>query len=237
MGGVFSFFVGDFMARHSLNKIHADRLKEIRTYIKFNYDLRQNLSPYQKRKIKKYHDALATVLARPGDVQIHRPRRADHIKIAARAVNLPGSLTELRAVPLVNPEAVKVSYGKKTAKFKSEHITKEFFPMDARKVIENPAREVEKLRKAFPRAKRYALGSNAFETQNMATPGQLLKFINLQLNTYKTSFGEWFSGVYVYTFTKQAGLDTYKKREAEAKEKRTRTSAAKRAKARRAKNK
>jgi hypothetical protein len=65
------------MPKNNINTIHAQRLKAIRPFIDFNYDLRKPLSKYQKAKIKTYYDEIDQLTARPN--KVYRPRKKENL--------------------------------------------------------------------------------------------------------------------------------------------------------------
>lgn len=227
------------MAKLSLNGVHADRLKKIRTYVSFNYDLRKPLSAYEKRKIKTYFDALQVPLGRPGNVQVHRPRRDDHLSIAKKATGL-GGLRDLKAVPVVSAEKTKIRYTKKAIKLKSEHVTKEFYPVNAADLINDAKRKaiVGDILKTYPKAKRFVLAAQGFESAQGTSRKKLNEFIFMQITTYgDNNILTWLTGVYVFEYKNQTDYDAYVTRREKAREKKALANAAKRARVKRAKKK
>lgn len=90
------------------------KLKLIRPYVNFNFDLRKKLSPSEKKLITFYYNALAPSLIKVSydekthkpkikynKVDTYRPRKKSNLKIAASLLNkkdLP--LSKLKAIPI-----------------------------------------------------------------------------------------------------------------------------------------
>ena len=181
----------------------------------FNYDLRKDLSAYEKRKIKRYYDAISEILANPGIVQKHRPRRRDHLETAKKSVGL-GSLSELQTVPIVMPEKARVTYRGNKMKLKTRHVTREFLAIPPARVVTDLPGVIKGVKREFPNAKRVSIGTDAFETKASASIGQLGNFITDLQTRYKETFSKWFRGVYVYEFQNQSDFSEYTDRKIEA---------------------
>jgi hypothetical protein len=216
--------------------IHSERLKAIRQYVSFNYDLRKPLSSYEKRKIKRYYDAISETLANPGQIQRHAPRRKDHLETARKSLGLD-SLSEIRAVPIVMPERARVSYRGKKMILKTQHVTREFLPIPPPQIVADLPGVIKKVKREFPRAKRVSIGTDAFETKASASIGQLSNFITDLQTRYKETFSKWFRGVYVYEFQNQSDFDEYTNRKIEARAARDKRTARKSKAKQRAKRK
>lgn len=198
--------------------------------------MRKPLSNYEKRKIKRYYDAISETLANPGQVQVHRPKRRDHLKTAKAATGLTG-LSELKAVPIVMPEKARVIYSGNKMKLKTEHVSRQFLPISARAVVTNLPGVINKVKREFPKVKRISAGTDAFETKASASPGQLQNFLTDLQTRYKDTFADWFRGVYVYEFQNQNDFEDYTGRRIEARAKRDKATARKSKAKQRAKRK
>ena len=71
-----------------INGIYSKRLKAIRGYVKFNYDLRKKLSSAQKANVTKYFRKFETYLgSSPVGVRVFRPRKKANLQAAKAAAN------------------------------------------------------------------------------------------------------------------------------------------------------
>jgi len=135
---------------------------------------------------------------------------------------IDGGLSELKAIPITTSEETKITFRGNDPVFVSEHVKKQFYPLDPMKVIANPESEIAKVLKRFPKAKRFLIGANAFETRKAASPGKLLSIITKAIHQYESTFAEWFNGVYVFEFQNQKQYDEYRRDYEKAQEKKRR---------------
>lgn len=126
---------------------HLKRFNAIRPYIKnFGVSVSQvragNLTPYQKRKIKKYYDELDPFLKNP--VKIYRPT-GSNLKNAKKALHI--KLKHIGAVPLDSPDPkarVKID---KQGNIILKHSLGEYtyFPFDPEKLALKPVEHVREI--------------------------------------------------------------------------------------------
>ena len=205
-----------------MNGIHAERLKEIRRFVSFNYDLRKPLSQYEKRKIKRYYEEISAITNRPGETRVYRARRQDHRETVQAAVGMDKSLSELKTVPITAAEKTAVEFSGKKLKFKTEHVTKEFHPATPEELIANVRGLTNRILADAPGAKSFSPASNSMETRKSASRSKLFQTLMFILNVYDPSLSIWFNGVWAYYFKRQADFDEYKAAFADAQKKRKR---------------
>lgn len=133
------------MRNKSINGIHAQRLKDIRSFVDFDYDLRQPLTRYQKAKIKRYYDEIDSLTAVPH--QTYRPRTKKHLKAAQR---FSGQQSELRGLKVAfvpnNGKRVKIQFDQSgEMRVKSKHVETSFIEFDELALIDNPTEYTKQL--------------------------------------------------------------------------------------------
>lgn len=223
------------------NGIHAQRLKEIRKYVNFDYDLRKPLSNYEKRKIKKYWDEIHALTARP--YHVYRPRTADHLKkaqeFAQHEKRLPG--LKVAFIPTNGTEKPRIRFtkdGEITAT--TEHVTTRVVQLDMMQLIEREADYIKVVVAENPDAKSFTVLCGRYEIPVGVSPSRLpayvgkltAKYSNVDANNY---FGNWLHGLAAHHFKEQASFMEYMAEKQKAKADLQRKRRNKKARARRAK--
>lgn len=91
--------------------MHKARLKALRPFVTFDYDLRKPLSRYQKRKIKGYYDQLEARSTRYD--QTYKPKSKKNLKVALKASGQKGRAWKAAQVrTLTENTKVSVKNGK-----------------------------------------------------------------------------------------------------------------------------
>ena len=196
--------------------LHSGRLRVIRPYVSFDYDLRRSLTAYQKKKIKKYFDKIQEILSRPGRLTIYRPRSRENRRAVARSQGL-GSLTELKAVPVVLAEKPRIRVKKGDVTLETEHVVRRFIPLSAEKLVTDPQKEVDRAISTAPRAKRFSISTGGFESKVSASRGKIAELIVETQNKYGDS-STWLNGLFAYSFKNQSDYTDYKARESVARQ-------------------
>lgn len=124
---------------------YNDKMKAIRPYVSFNYDLRKNLNtlkPSDKAEITKYYNFLENKIQNK-NYDFYRPRNKKNIKKTADALNLEAPTKKLKALPVkqIIDKNSGIKYkvriinkkGKKTRikqTYGESSFTKIFFPIE-----------------------------------------------------------------------------------------------------------
>lgn len=118
------------------SNIHALRLKAIRPYVKFNYDLRKPLSNYAKRKIKSYYDEYLALTARPN--HIYRARNPRNLKaVQTYSGHALYNGWKVAFVPTADPKAqIRVKNGVVTVK--EQYVNTKFLVFDQNELLIDP---------------------------------------------------------------------------------------------------
>jgi hypothetical protein len=225
--------------KNSINGIHAQRLKQIRGFVNFDYDLRQPLTKYQKSKIKKYFDEIDALTARP--YQVYRPRSGEHLKKAQQYAQHEKQLPGLKVAFIpTNGKKVKVKFDNSgEIAVSSENVTTRVIELDTDELLFDAAGHVaDKIKRRKEDsftvlAGRYEIpvGLNKATLPNYVA-NLTAKYSSENENNY---FGNWLHGIAAHRFDEQAEFGEYLKAKSEAKAKLKRERRAKRERARRAK--
>lgn len=210
--------------KHNINGIHAQRLKDIRAFINFDYDLRKPLTKYQKRRIKQYWDEINQLTARP--YQVYRPKSKAHLKeaqqFAQHGKRLPG--LKVAFIPIANPKKKTKIRFTKAGKLitETDHVSTQALEFDMTKLIKDPFGHTNDVIKQNTHAKAFSITADQFEipqtySRETIANGVLkmaMKYSNEERNNY---FGNWMFGLKAHHFKNQADLMEYKSEKAKAK--------------------
>ena len=209
--------------QNNINGIHAQRLKAIRPFINFDYDLRKPLTQYQKRRIKEYWSEIDALTARP--YYIYRPRNKTRLKkaqeFARHEKQLPGLKVAL--IPTSGVENPKIRFNKKGELIaETEHITTRFIQFDKLALIENPIDHVNDVIKDDKRAKSFTILAGRYEIPNSYSRSRVAvwvakyaeKYSNPDANNY---FGNWMIGLNAHHYKEQADFMEYQNAKNKAK--------------------
>ncbi len=216
------------MPKHNTNSIHTQRLKAIRKYVNFDYDLRKPLSKYQKSKIKKYFDAMEALTARPN--QVYRPRSKKHLKTAQRYSQHPEGLPAFKVAFVPNSGTrEKIAFHKDGTMVlrSSEHITREVITWNMDDFLNDPYLTVEQaIEDSDGRAFSALCGEferTTVSSNKKLTPETIAKLasrysadngISEDANNHHKN---WLFGIAAYKFDNQADFGEYSKEKNKAK--------------------
>lgn len=197
----------------SKNGIHGERLKAIRSFVKFNYNLNRKLTNYQKRKIKKYYDEIQTLTARP--VQIYRGRDSKKLKAVQKYSRHSTNLRDLKVafVPISGTQVkIKVT---KSGKVTTEttHVKNEFIEFDPFLLIEDPRGHAEESI-AGSKAKSFTIAAGEFEIPTGYNEDSVIDRIEALSARYgddtkNNYFANWMFGVTAHSYKRQASFNKY----------------------------
>jgi hypothetical protein len=204
--------------KRAVNGIHAQRLKEIRRFVDFNFDLRKPLTKSQQRKIKKYHDEINALTNRP--YQVYRPKRADHLRqaqeFAQHEKRLPG--LKVAFIPTDGTNRVSLRFTKKGVVGKTKHVTITDVKLSIAQLLINPEKHVNERIAGNP-AKQFTVQAGRYEIPSPYIPSTIGKAVARLVNTYGAAggvtpennhyFGKWLHGLKAYEFAAQSGLQEY----------------------------
>ena len=225
------------MPNNTINGIHAQRLKDIRPYVNFNFDLRKPLSTYAKRKIKRYWDEIDRLSSRPH--QIYRPRRKDHLQKAQAFAQQDKPLRGLKVafIPNNGPKGKVHFTPSGEIKFKSEFVTTSLIEFDIPELIDDPAEHVrQKIKHRTENS--YTVQAGDFELPIGVDKKLLPEFVAELTTRYNNDtannyFANWLHGVHAHQFDMQDEFNHYLREKQRAKNKLRKQRRAKRERQRR----
>lgn len=199
--------------RQSAKQLHSERLKKIRSYVEFNYDLRKPLTPAAKRKIKVYYDEIQALTNRP--YQVFRPRSKAHRIESQEFAQHEKMLPQLKVafVPTNGKEKLKIRFTAKGVIADSEHVRIQHIRLSTSALLRDAAAHVnERIKqtnaKSFTiQAGRYEIPAGfARDVIGNGVARYVSKYGNADKNNY---FGNWLHGVFAHTFTGQDTIQSY----------------------------
>lgn len=199
--------------KNRAKQLHAERLRKIRPYVNFNYDLRRPLSSAARRKIKQYSDEVDALTSRP--YQVVRPRRADHLKdaqeFAQHEKKLPG--LKVAFVPTNGVEKLRLSYNKNGVKARNSTVEVEHIKLSLSGLLRDPKAYTDSRVRKHP-AKSYTIQAGRYEIPASFTKDTIGTGVERYVNKYDNDdannyFANWLHGVFAYQFHNQDSLQSY----------------------------
>lgn len=200
------------------HRLSAERLKAIRPFVSFNYDLRKPLSEYAQRKIKKYHDEITALTNRP--YQVYRPRLRDHLEQAQEFAQHEKRLPALKVafLPTDGTNKVRLEFTKHGVIGRTRHVTMRDVRLSLRGLLSDPEKEVNRKIAGNP-AKQYTVQAGRYEIPQPYLPDTIGKAVARLVARYGEAsglndddnhyFGHWLHGLKAYSFEGQADLQEY----------------------------
>lgn len=127
----------------------------MRPFVTFNYDLRKGIAGQSIAKIKRYHKELSAITRPPHF--IFRPRRKDHLKLAAKKAGIEPRFSQIKAVPIATTEDKPLRWIDKKGRFvlQEKYIMTVFVPADPMAILKDPKAYARKIIKENPDAKSF----------------------------------------------------------------------------------
>ena len=207
---------------------YAQRLKAIRPYVDFDYDLRKPLSSAAKAQITRYYGYIQKLTVRPH--QIYRSTDPDKLRAVQRfAQHDPKKHQRLKVafVPNAGGERMKLRIDKNgRVHGKTGNIAQVEIPLDPLELAEADANGeameyIDAAIDAAPPAKRYVVQAGEFEVPAAKHRNFITEYVAQLMAKYgadkyseddKNShyYGNWMFGIIGYNFHNQAQLDDYR---------------------------
>jgi hypothetical protein len=203
--------------------IHAERMKVIRPFVSFSFDLRKSLTSYQKVKIKKYFTEINALTARP--FQLYRSKNSTRLKTAQSFAQHEVFLRDLKVafIPSNGEDKLKVNFNSSgELKVKSTHVETSFIELSKWHLVRNPKKHVEKLLKKREEKRftilcgKYEIPKSLDKKEAADTASNLTKkYDDKDANNY---FGNWLIGISAHKFNKQKNYDAYRETKRKSRE-------------------
>lgn len=183
--------------RTSKGTIHAKRLKDLRPFVDFDYDLREPLSAHAKRKIAKYHAALSATLAR-GEGRVYRPRvkreldRKQRLKAAQefgrnKFAGLPGfTVAILDSTPANKVQSIRFD-SRGTIRVRHEYFELRFIPFDKPRLATDPTAEITRAVAQAPPTDFYRIAVGEYTIPNPVPARMLAPDIKRLMQKYSVT--------------------------------------------------
>lgn len=199
-------------------QLHRDRLKQIRKFVDFDYDLRRPLSENAIRKIRRYHAEITALTNRP--YQVFRPRSADHLaeaqEFAQHENRLPG--LKVAFIPTDGANKVRLRFTKRGVVGSTKHVITRHIPLSVRELLIDPIAHVN-ARIAGNPAKQFTVQAGRYEIPQGYTKTSIARAVGRLCNIYGESggvtqennhhFKRWLHGLNAYTFEEQGDIAEY----------------------------
>jgi hypothetical protein len=194
-------------------QLHSARLKSIRPFVDFDYDLRKPLTTAAKRKIKKYADEISALTNRP--YQVFRPRSRKHLQqaqaFAQHGEKLPG--LKVAFLPTDGNHRMQLRFTRGGVKGKTKNVIMSDVPLSIRKLLADPEAHVN-ARIAGNPAKQYTIQAGRYEIPRPYLPSTVARAVAKFVSAYSDQesnhyFGNWLHGLKAYQFAEQGTLGEY----------------------------
>lgn len=194
-------------------QLHADRLKAIRSFVNFNYDLRKPLTPAAKKKIKHYYDEVTALTNRP--YQVYRPRKRAHLDeaqaFAQHEQRLPG--LKVAFLPSDGAHRIKVRFTKRGIRAQTHNVVITDVKLSVRQLLIDPEKHVN-ARIAGNPAKQFTIQAGRYEIPRPYLPETVARGVSRLVAAYSDKesnhyFGRWLHGLKAYEFREQGTLQDY----------------------------
>lgn len=204
-------------------KLAKSRLKEIRKFVDFDYDLRKPLTPYAQRKIKKYHDEIKALTNRP--YQVYRPRIKGRRLQVQEFAQHQSRLSELKVafIPTDGTNRVQIKFTQHGIVAKTAHVQWQLIPLSKRGLLKDAISEVEKRIKGR-KEKQFTIAAGEYEIPQPYLKASLPAAVARLVMKYGEASGlqedrddgkhnhhwsRWLKAVRAYTFDNQTGIQEY----------------------------
>jgi len=204
--------------RTTVNGLHGERLKKIRRFVDFDYDLRKPLTKSQRAKVRRYYEEISALTNRP--YQVFKSRNKKNLRdaqiYANNGRNLPGLTVAF--IPTDGKNRVKLTFRKKGVIAKTKHVTATVIYLDTDELLVDPVAHVNDLIKNHP-AEQFTVRADVYEIPSPYMRSTIGDAVARYVNRYGEANGltpddnhyyaHWLHGLNAYTFQDQGDLNEY----------------------------
>lgn len=207
---------------------YAQRLRDIRPFVDFDYDLRKPLSSAAKAQISRHWEYIQKLTVRPH--RVYRSKNAENLRAVQRfAQHDPKHFPHVKVAFVPNPtkERMRITVGKDgRVRGKTKNIAQVEIPLDAEELAaadENGILEdyIDALIDEAPPAKRYVVRAGAFEVPSARSREHITEYVADLMQRYGASkydpddkdshyYANWMFGITGYNFEEQSDLEHYR---------------------------
>jgi len=205
------------MSKYNPNR-HIERLKAIRPFVNFNYSIndirKNNISEYDKRKIKSYFDELKELnYQKRYKVQFRNPARERTARAASGQSNKKGfKFTLIETDQSGKKPNISFSNDNKTMKTSYAGVTKTYYPFDKNNLARDHVAETQRLLDQLPPDVRNVSPQvGVYESiRHVVSPSKLPELIDSWMTKYKDKKpNEWINGINTLEPKEQKNLGEY----------------------------
>lgn len=218
--------------RKNAHAQYVKKMRALRPYVNFNYDLRKPFTKYQKTKINQYFREYERLTRdKPYDIQVYRTKNKDRLKKArefgGNDTRLPGF--RVAFIPKTSPEQ-KIKFSKSGDPYiVSKYVREQFIPIDHDILtVDNIKDYIDDKVKNRPE-KVFTVQCGDYELKQSFSRDTIWTEVSRLMHDYSDPetnkfYGNWMRGLVAYTFTNQDKLQDYRdaKRAAQIKKDRAR---------------
>jgi len=207
---------------------YGQRLKAIRPFVDFDYDLRKPLSSAAKAQITAYYGYIQKLTVRQH--QIYRSRDRKKLRAVQRfAQHDPNRFQHLKVafVPNAGAERMRITIAKDgTVRGKTGKIAQVEIPLDKIALVKadeqgRAAQYVENAINNAPGAARYVVQAGEFEVPTAHLRTTITRYVVDLMSRYSSDnfdkndknshfYGNWMFGITGYNFTEQSDMEAYR---------------------------
>lgn len=205
---------------------YSKKLKAIRPFVNFDFDLRKPLSKSDKAKITKYFNLVNKY--KQNSHHVYYPRKNNNKAIALRyAGQKPDKNIKAVFIPGKGNIRVKIKGGR--VHTYSTYVHADFYPIDPIKLVRDPDAEINKIINKRPDVEYWGIVTERGDG-SIDTLGEIShrKFILRQIKRLAAKYGDqdsnnfmgnWLHGLQAMEFTEQADAQSFKRAKKKAKRK------------------
>ena len=203
-------------------KQYKQRMRELRSYVAFDYDLRKPLSNSAKAKINRYYAQLETLTIRPH--QVYRARGKKNLRSVQRFAQHDPRFKEFTVafVPTDGEQRQRIRINTKgSVVATTDAISRHEIPFDRLRLIAEGKPYIESVIARGPKVRTYIIQAGAFEVPSSSLPANIVNDVLKYMTRYNAKdydadsssshyFGNWLTGVNGYNFRNQESLAQYR---------------------------
>lgn len=203
---------------------YAQRLRAIRPFVSFDYDLRKPLNSAQKAQITRYYEYIQKLTVRPH--QIYRTASEKNLHAVQRFAqhDTHHPLLKVAFVPNAGDEPMKIKINKKgEVRGKTGHIAVYEIPFNKVRLVREGRKYIEDVIRKGPVVKRYVIQAGEFEVPGAFAPQFIVDEVLKTMERYGSDkydendknshhHSNWMRGLNGYTFHNQGQLAEYREK-------------------------
>jgi len=208
------------------NSDYSKKLKAIRPFINFNYDLRKQLTKSDKAKITKYFNLVKKY--KQNSHHVYYPRNIKNKDIALKYAGQKKD-RNLKAVFIPGKGHIRIKVKNGRLQTYSTYVHSDFYPLDPLQLIKDPDKAINRILEKRPDVEYWGIvterGDGSIDTLGEVSHK---KFILRQIKRLAAKYGDqdmnnfmgnWLHGLQAMEFTEQADAQSFKRAKKKAKKK------------------